>query len=80
LKDEIKIDIAAITEKFDAFEENICSNNQQVASISSEVIDLRIEINILKQDKLVQNFVVNGFPDLNVILLKEKFHAMCGML
>jgi 3-dehydroquinate dehydratase len=40
LKDEIKIDIAALTEKFDAVEENICSNNQQVTSISSKVIDL----------------------------------------
>jgi uncharacterized protein YunC (DUF1805 family) len=80
LKDEIKIDIAALTEKFDAVEENICSNNQQVASISSEVIDLRIAINILKQDKLAKNMVVNGFPDLNLILLKEKFLAMCGRL
>jgi hypothetical protein len=80
LKDEIKIDIAALTEKFDAVEENICSNNQQVASISSEVTDLRIEINILKQDKLAQNLVVNGFPDLNVILLREKSLAMSGML
>jgi hypothetical protein len=24
--------------------------------------------------------VVDGFPDLNVILLREKFLAMCGML
>jgi uncharacterized protein YunC (DUF1805 family) len=80
LKDEIKIDIAALTEKFDAVEENICSNNQQVTSISSKVIDLQIEINIVKQDKLAQNLVVNGLPDLNVILLRETFFATCGML
>jgi predicted transcriptional regulator len=81
LKDEIKINVAALTEKFDAVEENICSNNQQVASISSEVIDLRIEIIIfLNKTNWHKIWWLMDFLDLNVILLKENILAMCGML